>query len=62
MFEHSIDHQAYILASNGSFEIHDNETKKTLTKGDGAEVTKAGSVTITAHTNCEIVLIDAASQ
>ena len=58
-FEHTINHQAYILASEGSFELQDSSSKITLMKGDGAEVTKSKMVTITALTNCEIVLIDA---
>ena len=41
---------------------HDEQTKKNLNKGDGAEITKTRFVTITALTNCEVVLIDAAEQ
>ncbi len=59
MVEHAIESQAYILASDGRFEINDNEFQKTLNKGDGAEVTMSKKITITALTNCEIVLIDA---
>ena len=58
----AIDHQAYVLASDGQFELHDEQTKKNLNKGDGAEITKTRFVTITALTNCEVVLIDAAEQ
>ena len=58
-FEHSIDHQVYILASDGSFEIQDNASRNIMSQGDGAEVTKSKTVTITALTNCEIVIIDA---
>jgi len=57
--EHVINHQAYILASEGTFELQDNASKVTLKKGDGAEVTQTKTVTITALTDCEIVLIDA---
>ena len=58
-FKHVIKHQAYILASEGTFELQDNASKVTLKNGDGAEVTQTKTVTITALTNCEIVLIDA---
>jgi redox-sensitive bicupin YhaK (pirin superfamily) len=61
-FEHVINHQAYVLASEGTFELQDNSSKITLSKGDGAEVTKTKTVTIAALTNCEIVLIDAPSK
>lgn len=57
--EHVINHQAYILASEGTFEIQDSSSKYTLNKGDGAEVTESKIVTITAQTNCEMILIDA---
>ena len=60
--KHAIDHQAYVLASDGQFELHDEQIKKNLNKGDGAEITKTRFVTITALTNCEVVLIDAAEQ
>lgn len=62
VIDHDIFHQAYILASDGSFEVNDKESKKTLNKGDGAEIINSRAVTITALTNCEIVLIDAADQ
>lgn len=58
--EHGIEHQAYILASDGRFEIRDKDAKTTLSKGDGAEVTASKALTITALTDCEIVVIDAA--
>lgn len=61
VIEHAIEHQAYVLASDGRFELHDADTKKTLNKGDGAEIIQSKTVTITAQTNCEIVLIDVAS-
>jgi redox-sensitive bicupin YhaK (pirin superfamily) len=62
VIEHAIEHQAYVLASDGRFEINDNEFPKTLNKGDGAEVTKSKTITISALTNCEIVIIDAAAE
>lgn len=58
-FEHTINHQAYILASDGTFEIQDSNSKSIMNKGDGAEVSKSKTVTITALSNCEVVLIDA---
>ena len=58
ILEHSINHQAYVLASEGSFELNDNSSKNRLFKGDGAEITKTKSVTITALSDCEIVIID----
>jgi redox-sensitive bicupin YhaK (pirin superfamily) len=56
--EHPITNQAYVLASDGKFEVRDGEGKTTLSKGDGAEVTKSKSMTITALTDCEVVVID----
>ncbi len=56
--EHPIKHQAYVLASDGKFEIRDSEGKTTISKGDGAEVTKSKSITITALADCEVVVID----
>ena len=56
---HMINHQAYILASQGSFELQDEASKTMLYKGDGAEVSKSKSVTIRALDDCEIILIDA---
>lgn len=54
-----IIHQAYVLASTGQFQISDQNQQLTLEKGDGAEVTNSASITITALSDCEIVLIDA---
>lgn len=51
----SIKHQAYVLASMGSFALNDVQ----MQQGDGAEVTKEKSVTITAATDVEILVIDA---
>jgi redox-sensitive bicupin YhaK (pirin superfamily) len=65
-FSHGITHQAYILASQGKFDLldnakSDNEKSITLNMGDGAQVTASDRVTITALSDCEIVLIDAPS-
>lgn len=51
---HPITAQAYVLVSEGRVSI-DGET---LTKGDGAEITGAKSVTLKALEDCELVVID----
>ncbi len=51
---HKIENQAYILASEGEFEINGNLMKK----GDGAEVSLLSSINIIATTDCEILVID----
>jgi hypothetical protein len=51
---HKIINQAYILASEGEFEIDG----KPMHKGDGAEVTEQTEVTITAILDSEILVID----
>lgn len=53
--EHSIKHQAYILVSYGDVMINDQR----LEKGDGAEITDLSTITITAQSDCELLLIDA---
>ena len=57
-FEHHITDQAYILASEGEFELIDENGVTVLNKGDGAEVTHIGSLKIKTRTDSEIVLID----
>jgi len=59
---HSIEHQAYVLASNGEFEIIDNQQTVLMKKGDGAEVTKQQEITIKALSDAEIIVIDAPAQ
>jgi redox-sensitive bicupin YhaK (pirin superfamily) len=49
-----IKHQAYVLASEGSFEIGGLPMKK----GDGAEVRDVKILTMTAKTDAEIIVID----
>jgi redox-sensitive bicupin YhaK (pirin superfamily) len=49
-----IKHQAYVLASEGSFTL--NGTR--MEKGDGAEVTRDKTLNITADTDAEILVID----
>jgi len=61
-FTHSIEHQAYVLASNGEFEIIDNQQTVLMKKGDGAEVTKQKEVTFKALSDTEIIVIDAPTQ
>lgn len=62
IIEHSINHQAYVLASNGIFNIEDvtgGKVKKiTMNKGDGAEITQLQSILLRATTDCEIIIID----
>ena len=55
---HPITHQAYVLASQGQFELTNSGNLVEMNKGDGAEVTKTKEVTITALTDSEIVIID----
>lgn len=49
-----IQHQAYVLASQGSFSI--NGCK--LLQGDGAEITGTRTLTIAAETDAEVLVID----
>ena len=49
-----IKHQAYVLASEGSFTINGVAMKQ----GDGAEIVQLDSVSITATTDAEILVID----
>lgn len=62
IIEHDINHQGYILASNGMFKLEDNSSEKTenitMNKGDGAEITQSNSIVIRASTDCEIIIID----
>ncbi len=57
-FEHKINHQAYILASDGMFKIADGQQSITLNKGDGAEIIQSSAVAFKAFTDCEIFIID----
>jgi len=62
IIDHDIDHQAYILASDGMFKVEDglgnNAETVTMNKGDGMEVTKSNSIRLRATTDCEIIIID----
>jgi redox-sensitive bicupin YhaK (pirin superfamily) len=49
-----IKHRAYVLASEGEVELDGARMKK----GDGAEVTDVKTVTITAKTDAEVIVID----
>ena len=62
LFTHSIEHQAYVLASSGEFELIDNQRAVIMKTGDGAEVTKQQKVTIKALSDAEIIIIDAPAQ
>ena len=53
--EHSIQHQLYVLASEGSFEIEG----QVLNQGDGLEVTDLSSIRIKALTDAKLLVIDA---
>lgn len=48
IIEHNIQHQAYILASDGMFKVEDNSGSRigtiTMNKGDGAEITHSKSI------------------
>ena len=50
----AIKHQAYILASHGSFKVNG----ETLGQGDGAQVQGESILTIEAVSDCEILIID----
>ncbi len=50
----AVKHQAYILASLGSFTVNG----ETLKQGDGAEIVGEPVLTITALTDAEILIID----
>lgn len=62
IIDHDIDHQVYILASDGMFKVEDalgnNAETVTMNKGDGMEVTKSNSIRLRATTDCEIIIID----
>lgn len=49
-----IKHQAYILASDGTFYVNDMK----MDKGDGAEVVAEPKITISASSDADILLID----
>jgi quercetin 2,3-dioxygenase len=51
---HPIKHQAYVLVSHGSARINDT----LMQAGDGAEVTRLASITLTAETDTELLVID----
>lgn len=51
---HPITYQAYLLASEGTLEVEGTR----MNKGDGAEITNSQTVTITAITDAEVLVID----
>ena len=51
---HPIIHQAYLLVSQGELEIDGVKMKK----GDGAEITQLSSITLTALSNADVLVID----
>ncbi len=62
VIKHNVSHQAYALAAHGEFEISHNKQQVTMQKGDGAQVTEVESFTLTALSDCEVVVIDAPEQ
>jgi len=54
VIEQTIKEQAYLLCSHGTFEANEVALKK----GDGAEITDTNKITITAKSDCEVLLID----
>jgi quercetin 2,3-dioxygenase len=54
VIEQPLKHQAYVLASIGSFKLNDT----VLNQGDGAEVTDENNLLITANSDAEILVID----
>ncbi|KGJ91570.1 pirin family protein [Colwellia psychrerythraea] len=58
VIEHNINHQVYILASDGMFKIEDDSGSYTMNRGDGMEVTQSNSITLKASTDCEVIIID----
>jgi redox-sensitive bicupin YhaK (pirin superfamily) len=52
--EQKITHQAYVLASAGSFTLNGTQMKQ----GDGAEVTGEKTLSIVAGSDAEILVID----
>jgi len=58
IIEHNIEHQAYVLASDGMFKVEDSSNNITMNKGDGLEVTQSNSILLRATTDCEVIIID----
>ncbi|TRX54486.1 pirin family protein [Thalassomonas sp. M1454] len=58
-FEIQVEHQAYVLASDGQFEVSDEQDSIVMNKGDGAEVTMQKTIKFKALTDSEIIVIDA---
>lgn len=54
----SIQHQAYVLVSNGEIELIDGEQKVKMSKGDGAEVIEQSDLKIRALIDSEILILD----
>jgi len=56
--EHSIKHQAYVLASKGTITLDGH----TLKQGDGAEIRDEASIRLVAETDAEVLIIDVPEQ
>lgn len=55
---HKITNQAYVLASDGQFELHTAKESVSLVKGDAAEITDLDEVKIVVNKESEILVID----
>jgi len=55
---HKITDQAYVLASQGTIELIDNQQRIVLEQGDGAEVTAQQQLGIIALTDSQVLIID----
>ena len=55
---HQISHQAYVIASQGSFTLAGGKQTVNMSKGDGAEIIQTQLITINALDNSEIIIID----
>lgn len=56
---HELTHQAYVVVSQGAFTLVSGKQSVDMQKGDGAEITQQKLLTIKAHQNGEIIIIDA---
>lgn len=56
--QHEINHQAYVIASQGVFTLVDDKQNVKMAKGDGAEITNKKSITIKALEDSEVIIID----
>ena len=57
--KHRITHQAYVVASKGTFELTSPDGTIVMQTGDGAEVTDLSFVQILAQSESELLIVDA---